>query len=834
MTDISKPATPSHATPSLFGNISFPAGVFREPFTLSGNKQEGWQRFYDAFDALGVDGLKEKNHRLTRMRREDGATYNLFDKSNDTGTSWELDPVPFPITAADWRVLETGIKQRAKVLELIVRDVYGPQSLIQHNLIPAELLFANPNFLHQCHNLQPSGGQFLQFYAVDVFRDSDGGFRVLRDYGSCPSGLGYSLENRIVISRVFSDLFQESNVSRLAPFFQKMHQSFSGREPFRQKDPGIVILSPGPDSHMYFEHALLSRYLGYPLVESQDLTVRNGKVLLKKLAGLEPVEVILRHLPDRQSDPFALRRGTAVGVAGLVQAAREQSVELVNMIGSGFVDTPSLSVFMQTLCSHLIGEELILKNQAGWWCGDEQSREYVLKNLDKLIVCRAMDRAATVGQNIKSDILSAPHLFMANDGLFPSAAPAWNNNSVTSSYSVMRLFCCATDQGVEVMPGGLAISSASLSDLVEGSPEKLQSKDIWVLSDKPIEPFSMLEGLESVAEFRRGSDLPSRAADNLLWLGRYLERAEGLLRLLRAVYRRLSGEAKPQDLPEVPFLLNLLRSKNSIPHPDAKEELIPPLGILAVQLHEALFKKELNGSVVRVLTLVQEAARNVRDRLSVDCWRVINRLEDFIEGQTEDPLDHLEDTLFTLSSFSGLAMESMTRGFGWRFMDIGRRLERAQYQTNLLHVALSRKCVITRSSLEALLEISDSIMTYRSRYRTTFQLAPVLDLLLADEGNPKSLAFQLSQLESHVDNLPQTSLKRFDSPEERLVLQMLTSIRLLDLKGVLNCEDGFNNKNLLLYLDNMKNNLKDFAQSITAHYLSRVPTTPHYSTTNFG
>jgi uncharacterized alpha-E superfamily protein len=440
-----------------------------------------------------------------------------------------------------------------------------------------------------------------------------------------------------------------------------------------------------------------------------------------------------------------------------------------------------------------------------------------------------MDRSAAFDRPAAAAIQAAPHAFLARDPVRPATVPAWDGSGVRPRGTFLRIFVCATEQGFAVMPGGLAVTASDVETLVGDCLEKQQSKDIWVLSDRPVAPVSLMGGLQAVAEFRRSSDLPSRVADHLLWLGRYLERAEGLIRLLRSVFRRLSGEARPGDVPELPFLLNLLRAQNTIPQPADDNQSAPPDRDLATQLNDALYRADRPESVVAILKRVQAAARNVRDRLSLDAWRVINRLEGFAEIPVGDPLELLDDTLFTLSAFSGLAMESMTRGLGWRFMDMGRRVERAMNQTGLIRIGLPEVCTESRTALEALLEVSDSIMTYRARYRSAFQLAPVLDLLLLDESNPKSLAFQLSQLAAHVEQLPRQDERRFASPEERMALEMLTGVRLLDLSGLGCREGGARHEALAAFLDATETGLKHFAREIGAHYLSRVPATSHFS-----
>jgi uncharacterized circularly permuted ATP-grasp superfamily protein/uncharacterized alpha-E superfamily protein len=766
------------------------------------------------------------------MRHEDGATYNPFDDPTGRGIPWALEIIPQPITAAEWSIIEAGLIQRAHLLEQILADTYGPQRLVKDGQLPPELVYANPGFLRPCQGIQPAGSRFLVYYAADLYRAVDGRFRVLRDYGANPAGIGYALENRIISSRVLSELYHRTQVRRLAPFFKTFQQSMAERAALRREDPGIVLLSPGPDSRIYFEHALLSRYLGFPLVEGQDLTVRNGAVFLKKLAGLEPVESIFRHIADDHSDPFILRKQTAGGVAGLIQACRDRNVDIANPIGSGFIDTPALPVFLPALCRRLMGAELILEGHPAWWCGTPGGRDHVLANLEQLAVGPAMDRSAAAGRptdGLAAAIHAAPFNFMAREPIHPSAAPAWREEGIGAHYLLVRVFLCAVERGFAVMPGGLAVTAADVPTLTGDCPEMQPSKDVWVLSERPVEPFSLMAGLRSVAEFRRGSDLPSRVADHLFWLGRYLERAEGMVRLLRSVFRRLSGEARPGDIPELPFLLNLLRARTAVSGIGEGGAPIPRYRELSARLNALLRQSDRPESVVAILKQVREAARNVRDRLSPDSWRVINRLEGLTDAPTHDPVELLDEILFTLSSFSGLAMESMTRGLGWRFMDMGRRVERAIHQAGLIRIGLPQICDDSPSALEALLEVADSIMTYRARYRTTFQLAPVLDLLLADESNPKSLAFQCRQLAQHVEALPRQSDPRSDIPEDRMARDLLSDVRRLDLIAM-DCGPGSPPlASVAAFLESMEIRLKDFAQQLGAHYLSRVPATPHFA-----
>lgn len=817
--------------PSIFDAISCPANSYCEPFFAPACPRPQWQSLLEALDKRGQATLEADHERAKRMRHEDGATINPFDDLTEQTTSWALDMIPLPVSAQEWAGIEAAVKQRARLLEKILADTYGPQNLLKNGKIASELVFANPSFLHPCHGTRPPGNRYLTFYAVDMYRGSDGKFKVLSDHGANPAGLGYALENRIVMSRLFSDLYQKTQIRRLAPFFQTFHNALMKRSSLRKEEPGIVLFTPGPDSPIYFEHALLSRYLGYPLVEGQDLTVRNGKVFLKKLAGLERVEAIFRQVGDYESDPFTLRRATSSGVAGLIQVCREQNIDVVNPLGSGFIETPALQAFLPDLCREMLDEELLLANHDTWWGGRPDGLQYILNNLNQVRITPAMSRNGLEGVELSPDlsaaIAAAPAKYLASAPVTPTAIPTWDGKGVSTGSAIIRIFACATEYGFSVMPGGLAITDSDTTTLLTDCPEKLQSKDIWVLSDEPVELFSMMAGLTSIPVFKRTSDLPNRVADNLLWLGRYLERAEGLIRLLRSVFKRLSGEEKPEEVPELQFLLNILQLKNIIPKLSAPG---PSFALdIHQHLHSALYRKDRAESVLSILRRVQQTARNVRDRLSIDSIRVINRMENFRETADIEPLDLLDETLFTLSSFSGLAMESMTRGLGWNFMDMGRRIERALNQAILIRIGLPLVCEDSRNTLQALLEVSDSLMTYRGRYRSSFQLAPVLDLLLADEGNPKSLVFQFNQLAGHVEQLPHQEERRFSSREERIVLEMQTAIRLFDLSAIHCGEEIAGIESLTVFLTTLEAQIKEFAEQVSAHYLTRVPSTPHYA-----
>lgn len=820
--------TSAHHSP-LFDTSTWCGSSYREAFSSPGVIRSHWHPVISEFQNRGEKTLTADHEKSIRMRYEDGATINPFTGHADQqATPWELDILPLLITTDEWRQLETGLIQRAMLLERIIADIYGDQQLVKSGALPPEIIHANPRFLYPCHGIFPSSNRYLSFYAADVYRNETGGFSVLRDHGESPKGLGYALENRIVMSRLFPELYHRTQIRRLAPFFNGFHRALMLRSSLRKEDPGICLFTSGPDNPLYFEHALLSRYLGYPLVEGQDLTVRNGKIFLKKLAGLEPVEALFRMVDDRESDPFALRRKTSAGVAGLIQVSRENGVDITNPIGGGFIDTPLLCLFLSELCRHIMGEELLLPSHPGWWCKNEDGLQ-MARNIPGAAIIPAFDRKTKYSDEARDELLQhAPYSLMVTAPLIPSFVPSWQGVSTGSSRTIMRIFLCATENGFIAMPGGLALQAPQAKILADGTPQQQQSKDIWVLADGPVEPFTLLDSFNEIPEFKRSGDLPSRSADNLLWLGRYLERAETLIRLLRPLYLRLSGEDRPEDMVELGFLLNILKARHGLSIDSAEDDSALHYSDVYPLLSKAIDDETNPNSLIAILKNVQNTARNVRDRLSTDSFRILSRLDEAIERKTGDHLDLLDHTLFTLSGFSGMAMESMTRGLGWRFMDMGRRLERGINQADLIRLVLPHVCKDARPMLQALLEVSDSLMTYRARYRSSFQLGPVLDLLLTDETNPKSLAFQLSHIVSHVENLPRPGELKFSSSEEKLSLDMLTSVRLLDLRNV-SCEyKSTDDGELTSFLMRMDSLLSEFSQQLSAHYLSRVPATPHY------
>ena len=470
---------------------------------------------------------------------------------------WNLDAIPLMIPPSEWSQLEAGLIQRARLLNLILADLYGPQQLLRGGQIPPALVFANPGFWRPCHGVRVSGNTYLHLLAVDLARGPDGEWWVISDRTQAPSGAGYSLENRIVMAETFPDLFREFQVKRLASFFRSFRDTLLRLSPVTRDNPRVVLLTPGPFNETYFEHSYLARYLGFTLVQGGDLTVRDSRVFLKTLEGLKPVDVILRRVDDSFCDPIELRSDSFLGVAGLVEAVRAGNVTVANALGSGLIETSAFMPFFPGLSRRMLGEDLKLPSVATWWCGQPEALRYVLDNLDFLVIKPAFPSkgmepvfGGKLGADERSRLIArireSPHEFAGQELLNLSTVPVWSEeHGLTPRRVVLRVYLAAAGDSWVVMPGGLARVSPSIDTPVVSMQRGGGSKDTWVLSDGPVDTFSLQRPRDVPVELNRGvvSDLPSRAADHIFWLGRYAERSEHLARVLRCILIRLTGES---------------------------------------------------------------------------------------------------------------------------------------------------------------------------------------------------------------------------------------------------------------------------------------------------
>lgn len=724
-----------------------------------------WQELVHGLGALSPRDWAARNQRIKRLLRENGVTYHVYNDPRGYTRTWDLDPVPLVMDAAEWRAVEAGLDQRARLLDRVLRDLYGPQTLLQRGLLPPELVLAHAGYLRPLLGALPAHRRQLIFYAADLVRGADGRIWVMADRTQAPSGAGYALENRAVMARTFPEWLEGARVTRLNAWLDAVQASLNALAPGAREMPQVVVLTPGPANETYFEHAYLAARLGYTLAQGDDLTVKDGRVWLKTVTGLKPVHVILRRVDEAWCDPLELRQDSRLGSAGLVEAVRRGHVALANPLGSGLLENPALMPFLPTLARTLLGEDLILPTAATWWCGQARERDYVLANLSRLVlkpVQRGQASETVFGSELdrsqraawRARILAQPHLYVGQEPIALSSVPALQGGRMSPHRASLRAFLVSRHDGdgYVALPGGL---TRCASGPLLSSQSGALNKDTWI-APAPLPQV----GPRPEPRPREPEILTSRAADNLFWTGRYLERAEAVARLLRAV---LDGLWEEETAPGLGLVMDaLMRLMGYAPgscgcagQPD-----------LAACLRSFTTHDEHPGNLAHTVRALLGCAYGTREYWSAGIWRLLDRVErdwgrralgrarrpDASPERTDLWIGRLMDAL---AGLAGLASESLPRHSAFRFFDLGRRIEHGFTQTTLLAQTLESRLTgeAERESLSLVLQSADSLITFRRRYRTEPFLAGVLELLLWDGDSPSSLMYQLRTARHHLAEL---------------------------------------------------------------------------------
>lgn len=823
-------------------------GVHDEFVAEPGVLRPHWAHVGTALGELGHAELVLRQHEVDRLLDADGVTYNPFGSGDPRGRRWALDPVPTLIGSKDWASIERGVIQRAELFSLILSDLYGPRELLKRKLLPVEVILRNPGFLRACdrRHTEPNLGHFgansLTTYAVDIGRDSDGNPVALADRAQAPSGAGYALENRLVMSRVFPSLYRDAQVHRVAPFFRALRRALQ-RAAAHVADPRIVVLSPGPWSETAFEHAYLASYMGYPLVEGGDLTVEAGRVWMRSLGRLEPVDVILRRVDDWYCDPLELKPDSRLGVVGLVDAARRGAVAIVNPLGSGIVESPAILAFLPAIADFLLGQPLALQSAKTYWCGDDTSRRYVTEHLHELVIkpiARDAGTATKLGWELSShgraelrdQIVAEPWKWTAQEPLSLSTSPTLTDAGFEARRTVLRSFAVAQGDSFMVMPGGLLRVAPSEANSLISNQTGALTKDLWVLASEPEQLGGFWLNTGPVVMEAVGS-MPSRAAENLFWLGRYAERSEGMVRLLRVVADRRNDFASGSSLAGSLCLRLLLETLTNVtttfPGFTEPGRLAEP----GEELFDLIVDEDRAGTLAHGVRHLLDAAYAVRDQLSNDTWLVIGNLDREIlelgvlpsDARSSAAQGTLSRSMQSLLAFAGLQSESMVRDAGWHFLDAGRRLERAMYVASLIRATLimSNDAATDSLLMESVLTTAESIITYRRRYRSQAQVQTVLDLLLLDPGNPRSLGYQLERLQQDIAQLPRSRSAKAErlSAEERIVLEASTMLRLADTATLASTDSNGARLELARFLTQLEGLLRDTANAIDSEHFAR-------------
>ena len=799
--------------PDLLDRYPLTTGTYHELLDDSGAVRAHWQRLFDQLQRSTPAQLVQRQALLARQIQENGVTYNVYADPKGADRPWELDLLPHIIDAQEWKLLSAGIAQRARLLNAVLADLYGPQRLISEGLLPAELVFGHNNFLWPCQGITPPDGNFLHLYAVDLARTPDGRWWVTADRTQAPSGAGYALENRTIVSRAFPDLYRDLKVHHLSGFFRTLQETLARQAPSDGEPPLVVLLTPGRFNESYFEHLYLARQLGYPLVEGGDLTVRDATVYLKTLSGLRRVHAIMRRLDDDFCDPLELRTDSALGVPGLLEAVRQGRVLVANALGSGVLESPGLLGFLPKINQYLFGEELMLPSIATWWCGEPPVLAQALEKLPQLLIKPAFpsqsftpvfgrDLDEKQRAQLAARMQARPYAYVAQELAQLSQAPVWQaeDGQIQPRAIGMRVYAVSGKNAYRVLPGGLTRVAAEADAEVVSMQRGGASKDTWVLGEQaPAGEQWKAQRTVGVHDLvRRDPYLPSRVVENLFWFGRYCERCDDSARLLRIMLARYVDGDDPQALQSAVSLGESLM-------------LLPEEGELPERLMAAMLGDDWSFSLRSNLQRLQWAASQVRGKLSRENWQALVELQrEAVELETSEPdfgelLDFLNRLVMSLAALSGFALDDMTRDEGWRFLMIGRRLERLQFLSSSLAAFLRGEAVFDQAGLEWLLELGNSSITYRSRYLAVAQLIPVLDLLLLDEQNPHAVLFQLKLVARTLKRLNDD----FAAPRETALPALVTRLSRFDLRCLEN--PLFGEASLRAALDGLADLLQEVA-----------------------
>lgn len=785
--------------PALLTDYAVRPGVSDELFDAGGAMRPVWRPFIEQLSSLSQDAVQAHFARGDQYLRDAGVFYRQYSTDTHQDRDWPLSHIPVILHESEWSRICEGLAQRAELLERVVADLYGPAHLVRDGHLPAQLIAQNPEWLRPLVGIAPASGRFLHFLAFEIGRSPDGSWLVLGDRAQAPSGAGFALENRMAASRIFAEPFPRANVRRLAGFFRAFRDAMDALPGGQGQRP--AILTPGPGNDTYFEHAYIARYLGLILLEGEDLIVKNGAVQVRTVSGPQPISVLWRRLDAAYADPLELDESSQIGTPGLVDAIRQSNVNMVNALGSGILETRALMAFLPKIAQVVLGERLKLPNIATWWCGQASEREYVKANARSMVLGEALSRASPFDAGHGSDDPGAVRSedggalaawidanatdLVGQEAATLSTTPVWDNGRLVPRPMSIRVFAARTPEGWTFLPGGYARIGPQGEATALSMQRGGSVADVWVMRDAP----ATEETLFAPGSVRREDTgaLPSRAADNLYWLGRYIERTEGTMRLLRAYHLRLAETGNVNDLllAQVADLLKRMTLDVSQP---------------------------LQMSLEPSLSAARVCASKVRDRFSVDGWAALADLTSSLEvmsgtmGPGDDCARALSVLLRKITGFNGLVHENMHRTSGWRFLTFGRALERADGAAAVLITFVGDDT--TPGLPDLALEYGDSRITHQRRYRIDPIRDTVTDLLALDANNPRAILYQITTMRRIAEDLPFAKVEGRVSPVLQALMPLEAEFAVADPSGLLTDR-----------LTEFRGDLIDISNRLTSAYL---------------
>jgi uncharacterized circularly permuted ATP-grasp superfamily protein/uncharacterized alpha-E superfamily protein len=808
--------------------------IFRDYFNIhqsygellgeDGKVRPHWETFFETYTRLGEEEINSRNTDTLRLLKENGVTYNIYGDPNGLNRPWKLDNIPFIISQEEWTSIETGLSQRAQLLNFILEDIYGERKLIREGILPMELIFNHAGFLRPCSGIHQRGKHQLVLYSADIAKSTKGKLWVVNDRTQAPSGSGYALENRTTMTRVIPELFDGLKVRHLSPYFNALRNGLNDIAPHKNLNPRIVILTPGSSNETYFEHSYLSSHLGFTLVQGNDLIVKDNFVWLKTMGGLELVDVILRRVDDIYCDPLELKADSQLGIPGLLQCVRSGNVSLANPLGSSVLENPGLMPFLQRISRYFLNEDLILPTIASWWCGQPRELQYVLENI-KTLVIKKIHRAATGSSSIdgaslsnsqleacKQQIRLNPAFYVGQEKVEISLSPSLIEGRIVPQKVLFRSFLVSSQHDYTAMSGGLVRSSADAANFLISSQSGGFSKDAWIISPEPGRVVNVLKETPESAVETYNDMLPSHAAENLFWVGRYTERILGNARFLRTVMQFLAeGNKLITDVnkqTERSLLEAFTKYSYTLPGfvgEDADKLYADPWK----ELKDVLFNEKRTGGIKYNFYQFHKAIHEVRDHWSTDTWRVIRGMEEGLQNGI--PLSHhghlqmihaLDNLITSIVAFIGLNRESISREQGWIMLDVGRKIEQSLLVITMLRTNLVKKYSeqVEYNLQQSVLMSNEGLVNYRYKYRRPLQNLLVIDLLLFDPNNPRSLTYQVVRLKSYLQNLPKNNGGKSLTEYERLILEADTMLKLADKKELaLSDDEGYTHLEKFLF-----------------------------------
>lgn len=840
---------PQVQPPSIFAEYNPLPGVYDEALTETGARRPAWKRLLTQLDAMGEIRLRQTWQRAHAQIERDGVTYNPYDDDGLVARPWLLDAIPMVLTDSEWNPLCTRLDQRARVLDALLKDLLGEQRLIRDGVIPPDLLFGHPAWYPAYQNLHAGEKHRLTICVTDLARAPDGQWWATGDRTRAPFGLGYVLENRIVTSRMLSGIFRSLPIRRLAGFYAAVKQELRRLAPRSRDNPRIVLWTKGPQSRGYFEDSYLARYLGYTLAEGDDLAVRDNRVQLLTLGGLLPVEVLLRRVDDDDCDSVELNPDSRIGISALLDVIRTGGVAVANSVGSRIVESPAFLPFLSAASKYLLGEDLQLPSVATWWCGDDKAKSHVLANITDMLIrpaFRMADVRPTVGRSLsqiqRKDLIAQinanPAGFVGQEIIDRSTTPVLTDRGVEPWYTGLRTFHVADGNRFRTLPGGLARVSADSDSLNFTMTDGERSQDIWIVADHNVQSESLLgSSVQQISPRRSGAELPSRVADNFFWMGRYAERAMQTTLLLRTLFAGL--DAEEVNTAHTTPLLRVLADQGQIDPDHLVPELSRTITEIGVTLPAAVLDPARAHSLLSSVRNTVRTATRVRDRISTGMWRSVDRLNSHfvLAEQVQDKSDVdipvlLDAAMSELAALIGLVAEGMTRTLGWRFFDLGCRIERAWQTTSLLKGFLGDERNDDPDSLETLLTTTDCLMTYRSRYLATMQVPVVLDLLLTDTTNPRSVIWQLNKIDEHLVNMPGGRDRPMLTREQKMVIALAGQVRLIDIFAAARYSAPNGRTNLKKVLGDLDAKLPRLSDLLSSRFLIHAGLPRHFGISN--